>query len=140
MIILLYFREDDDDPFTFRSRKSYPQRNNRSKLNYRDVERGVYDAHELRQSMWALGGPTLLNKNNRTGKNSNHTGYSDDEDEEDIPADEEDDEILTKQKSKLNDDAEQMHRRLWCICKKPWDHSRLMLRCDSCANWYHGDW
>ncbi|CAF4984151.1 unnamed protein product, partial [Rotaria socialis] len=26
-----------------------------------------------------------------------------------------------------------------CICKKPWDHSRLMLRCDSCANWYHGD-
>jgi nucleosome-remodeling factor subunit BPTF len=82
--------------------------------------------------MWALGGPTALAKTNRNGKHSSNTGYSDDEDDDDIPAEEE--------TEKLNDDTDQMHRRLWCICKKPWDHSRLMLRCDSCANWYHGDW
>jgi hypothetical protein len=117
----------------FRSRKSYPQRNNRPKLNYRDLERGVYDAYEMRQSMWALGGPTLLNKNNRSSKGNNNTQFSDDEDEDD-------DEMSTEQKDKSNDDTDQVHRRLWCICKKPWDHSRLMLRCDSCANWYHGDW
>jgi hypothetical protein len=80
--------------------------------------------------MWALGGPTLLEKNNRNTKN--RTGYSDDDDEDDIAIDEENE--------KSNDDTDQMHRRLWCICKKPWDHSRVMLRCDSCANWYHGDW
>lgn len=84
--------------------------------------------------MWALGGPTVLNKTNR---NSNNTGYSDDED---MPTDEENDDTSVEQKNKSNDDTDQMHRRLWCICKKPWDHSRLMLRCDSCANWYHGDW
>jgi nucleosome-remodeling factor subunit BPTF len=82
--------------------------------------------------MWALGGPTALAKTNRNGKHSSNTGYSDDEDDDDIPAEEE--------TEKSNDDTDQMHRRLWCICKKPWDHSRLMLRCDSCANWYHGDW
>ena len=81
--------------------------------------------------MWAQGGPTLLEKNNRNNKNSNNTGYSDDDDD-DVPIDEEND--------KSNDDTDEMHRRLWCICKKPWDHSRVMLRCDSCANWYHGDW
>jgi hypothetical protein len=133
--LLFSFRDDEDDPFTFRSRKSYPQRNNRSKLNYRDLERGVYDGHEFRQSLWALGGP-----DNRSSKISNNTGYSDDEDEEDIPVDEENDDILIEQKDKSDDDTDQLHRRLWCICKKPWDHSRLMLRCDSCANWYHGDW
>ncbi len=132
-----YCRDDEDDPFTFRSRKSYPQRNNRPKLNYRDLERGVYDAHELRQSSWALGGPTEFIKNNRSSKNSNNAEYSDDED---IPTDEENDERLIEQNDKSNDDTDQKHRRLWCICKKPWDHSRLMLRCDSCANWYHGDW
>jgi hypothetical protein len=79
--------------------------------------------------VWALGGPTLLNKNNQNG--------SDDEDES---INEENDEILIEQKDKSNNDSDEMHRRLWCICKKPWDHSRLMLRCDSCANWYHGDW
>ena len=127
------FREDEDDPFTFRSRKSYPQRNNRSKLNYRDLERGIYDTHELRHSMWALGGPLSSNKNNSNGKNSTIEEYSDDEDV--------DDETLADEETeKQTDDTEQMHRRLWCICKKPWDHSRLMLRCDSCANWYHGDW
>jgi hypothetical protein len=87
--------------------------------------------------MWALGGPTELSKNNRSGKNSDNTEYSDDED---TPTDEENDGRLIEQKDKSNDDTDQKHRRLWCICKKPWDHSRLMLRCDSCANWYHGDW
>lgn len=116
---------------------------NRPKLNYRDLERGVYDAHELRQSSWALGGPTFLNRNNRTGKNT--TNYSDDENDDndqDMPADDDDESegMLDEKKSKSNDDTDQKHRRLWCICKKPWDHSRLMLRCDSCANWYHGDW
>ncbi|CAF1066466.1 unnamed protein product [Adineta ricciae] len=136
-------QEDEDDPYTYRSRKSYPQRVNRPKLNYRDLERGVYDAHELRQSSWALGGPTFLNRNNRTGKNT--TNYSDDENDDDdndqdTPAnDDENEEIFNEKKSKSNDDTDQKHRRLWCICKKPWDHSRLMLRCDSCANWYHGD-
>ncbi|CAM4927111.1 unnamed protein product [Rotaria socialis] len=133
-----YIQDDEDDPFTFRSRKSYPQRNNRPKLNYRDLEKGLYDAHELRQSTWALGGPTLLEKNSRSGKTSNTIEYSDDE-EEDMAANEENNEILIKKTDKSNDDSDQMHRRLWCICKKPWDHSRLMLRCDSCANWYHGD-
>ncbi|CAF3370644.1 unnamed protein product [Rotaria sp. Silwood1] len=135
-----YLQEDEDDPFTFRSRKSYPQRNNRPKLNYRDLERGLYDARELRQSMWALGGPAVLEKNDCSSKNSNTIGFSDDEDEEgDMNANEENNEMLVQQNDKSNDDTEQMHRRLWCICKKPWDHSRVMLRCDSCANWYHGD-
>ncbi len=133
----LISRDDEDDPFTFRSRKSYPQRNNRSKLNYRDLERGIYDAQEFRQSTWALGGPTVLNKNNRNNRNTNNTDYSD---YEDMPTDEENDDLLLEEKTKSNDDSDQIHRRLWCICKKPWDHSRLMLRCDSCANWYHGDW
>jgi len=87
--------------------------------------------------MWALGGPTELIKNNRSSKNLNNAEYSEDED---IPTDEENDERLIEQNDKSNDDTDQKHRRLWCICKKPWDHSRLMLRCDSCANWYHGDW
>jgi len=87
--------------------------------------------------MWALGGPTELIKNNRSSKNLNNAEYSDDED---IPTDEENDERLIEQNDKSNDDTDEKHRRLWCICKKPWDHSRLMLRCDSCANWYHGDW
>ncbi|CAF2371700.1 unnamed protein product [Rotaria sp. Silwood2] len=135
-----YLQEDEDDPFTFRSRKSYPQRNNRPKLNYRDLERGLYDAHELRQSTWALGGPTLFEKNDRSSKNSTNIGFNDDEDEEgDRNANEENNEMLVQQNDKSSDDTEQMHRRLWCICKKPWDHSRVMLRCDSCANWYHGD-
>jgi hypothetical protein len=98
-------------------------------LNYRDLERGVYDAHELRQSMWALGGPTILDKNNRNDKTSNNTEYSDDEDP-----------LADEDNDKSDDDTDEKHRRLWCICKKPWDHSRLMLRCDSCANWYHSDW
>ncbi|CAF0934143.1 unnamed protein product [Adineta steineri] len=132
-----YLQDDEDDPFTFRSRKSYPQRVNRPKLNYRDLDRGMYDAHELRQSLWALGGPGALNKTSPVSKNN--TNYSDDEDEEDMTVDDETDDILNEQKNKSNDDIDQKHRRLWCICKKPWDHSRLMLRCDSCANWYHGD-
>ncbi|CAF0951740.1 unnamed protein product [Rotaria sordida] len=136
-----YIQEDDDDPFTFRSRKSYPQRNNRPKLNYRDLERGLYDAHEFRQSTWALGGPTFLEKNDRNNKNSNTIGFSDDDDDDegDINANEENNEMLVEKNNKSNDDTDQIHRRLWCICKKPWDHSRVMLRCDSCANWYHGD-
>lgn len=89
--------------------------------------------------MWALGGPGVCDKNDLTRKNPNNIGYSDDEDE-DITANEENNEVIIKKNEKLNDDTDQMHRRLWCICKKPWDHSRLMLRCDSCANWYHGDW
>ena len=80
-----------------------------------------------------MGGPSVLNKNNRNGKNNNHTEYSDPEDDEDEAIGEEDND-------QSSDETEQMHRRLWCICKKPWDHSRLMLRCDTCANWYHGDW
>lgn len=104
-------------------------------MNYRDLERGVYDAHELRQSQWALGGPSNLNKNNRNGKNNNHPEYTDSEEDDD------DDETIGEENNdQPSDETEQMHRRLWCICKKPWDHSRLMLRCDTCANWYHGDW
>ncbi len=81
---------------------------------------------EIRQSTWALGGPTFMNKNNKR--------YHDEEPEIiDLSMDDDDDD-------KSTEDTDQMHRRLWCICKKPWDHSRLMLRCDSCANWYHGDW
>lgn len=106
-------------------------------MNYRDLERGVYDAHELRQSMWALGGPSALNKNNRNGKNSRDTEYSDPDDDED---DDDEETIAEEETDPSNDETEQMHRRLWCICRKPWDHSRLMLRCDTCANWYHGDW
>jgi hypothetical protein len=83
---------------------------------------------EIRQSRWALDGSTSMKKNN--------TRYRNDDDEHeiiDLTIDDDDDE-------KSMDDTNQMHRRLWCVCKKPWDHSRSMLRCDSCANWYHGDW
>jgi hypothetical protein len=135
----------------FRSRKSYPQRVNRPRLNYRDLERGVYDKHEIHQSMWALGGPSLLHKANRSDKSHPDPIYSDDDDDDDddeasdLPTaaageDDADEEMLGEGKDKASDETDQMHRRLWCVCKKPWDHSRLMLRCDSCANWYHGDW
>jgi hypothetical protein len=138
----------------FRSRKSYPKRHSRSILNYRDLERGVYDRDEIRQSLWALGGPTALNRTRITSKHQHSSTYSDDEDQDnDLPTanvvvvddddddDNDDREIMSMEKNeKSNDETEQMHRRLWCICKKPWDHSRLMLRCDSCSNWYHGDW
>lgn len=100
-------------------------------MNYRDLERGVYDAHELRQSMWARGGPS------GNGKNIRHTEYSDPEEEEE---DDDNEAIATEETEQSDNENEQMHRRLWCICRKPWDHSRLMLRCDTCANWYHGDW
>jgi hypothetical protein len=78
--------------------------------------------------MWTFGGPTFINKNN---EQSHHNGeheiidLSMDDDDED---------------EKSSNDIDQTHRRLWCICQQPWDHSRLMLRCDTCANWYHGDW
>lgn len=131
----------------FRSRKSYPQRVNRPRLNYRDLERGVYDKHEIRQSLWAMGGPSPLHKVNRPAKSHHDPIYSDDDDETmDLPGvaggedDDDDEEMIGEGKDKASDETDQMHRRLWCVCKKPWDHSRLMLRCDSCANWYHGDW
>ncbi len=90
---------------------------------------------EIRQSMWALGGPRFTNRNNRSDKN-NLRNHDDDVEIIDLSIDDDDDD---NQKSTDNN-TDQMYRRLWCICKKPWDHSRLMLRCDSCANWYHGDW
>lgn len=130
----------------YRSRKSYPQRKNRPKLNYRDLERGVYDRHEFRQSIWALGGPTLLKEGtDRSNKTESVTTYSDDEEEDDEDrlgsTNDQDEDMISDGKKQSNEESsEQMHRRLWCICKKPWDHSRLMLRCDSCSNWYHGDW
>ncbi|CAM4944756.1 unnamed protein product [Rotaria socialis] len=106
-------------------RKSYPQRNNRTKLNYRDLERGMYE--QIRQSTWSLSSSTLMNKNEK-----NHRPIYDDVIDLTIDDDDDDDE-------KTNGDTDQFHRRLWCICKMPWDHSKLMLRCDSCANWFHGD-
>lgn len=139
--------DDEDDLYTFRSRKSYPQRNNRPKLNYRDLERGMYDKSELRQSMWAMGGPGEFKRNESSAKNQRRSNYSDNEDEtmdmaaDDVNDDSNDDSMTTNESRKqTNDTNDQMHRRLWCICKKPWDHSRLMLRCDSCSDWYHGDW
>jgi len=104
--------------------KIYPQRINRAKLNYRDLERGMYG--EIRQLMWNFDGSTLLNKNNMQSWN--------DKEEEVIDLSVDDDDETS------NDETDQIHRRLWCICKKPWDHKKLMLRCDLCANWYHGDW
>ena len=144
----LSFSDDEDESVMYRSRKSYPQRNNRPKLNYRDLERGVYDRDELRQSVWALGGPAFQKtEKSRTNKTDDLSPYSDEEEEqnedESLTVNEEendDDQIDSNAKKKSNDESEQKHRRLWCICRKPWDHSRLMLRCDSCSNWYHGDW
>ncbi|CAF4702320.1 unnamed protein product [Rotaria sp. Silwood1] len=109
--------------------KSYPRRNNRAKLNYLDLERGMYD--EIRQAIWALNNPTFINKNNNKNE-KNIKQYCNDDDDDIITLSGDEDE-------KTNDDNDQFHRRLWCICNKPWDHSRLMLRCDSCSNWYHGD-
>jgi hypothetical protein len=126
----------EDDPFMFDKRKIYPQRDNRAKLNYRDLERGMYE--NIRQSGWTFDNPRLFNKNNINEKS--HRGYSDNDVELiDLSIDEDDNNILVEQKKKSND-TNLSHRRLWCICKKPWNHARLMLRCGSCANWYHGDW
>ena len=85
---------------------------------------------EIRQSKWALGGPPLMNRNNRR--------FCEDGEHEiiDLSMDDDDDDAGKKSTS----ETDQTHRLLWCICQKPWDHSRFMLRCDSCANWYHGDW
>jgi hypothetical protein len=85
--------------------------------------------------MWALGSQRFTNRNNKTDKNN--LQYRDDDDVEiiDLSIDDDDDD-----EKSTDNNTDQMHRRLWCICKKPWDHSRVMLRCDSCANWYHGDW
>jgi hypothetical protein len=103
--------------------KIYPQRINRAKLNYRDLERGMYG--EIRQLMWNLDGSTLINKNNMQSWNDKEQEVID---------------LSIDYDEKSNDGIDQIHRRLWCICKKPWDHTKLMLRCDLCANWYHGDW
>lgn len=109
----------------------------------------MYDRHELRQSMWALSGSTVFSKSQKPLKNaqsnyddgedddetmdSSHNNENDDDDnDETIPAD--------GSEEKSTESKDQMHRRLWCICRKPWDHERLMLRCDTCSNWYHGDW
>ncbi|CAF1916473.1 unnamed protein product [Rotaria magnacalcarata] len=110
-------------------RKSYPQRNNRTKLNYRDLERGMYE--QIRQSTWSLSSSTLMNKNEK-----NHRPICDDDDIIDLTIDDDDDD---DDDEKTNGDIDKFHRRLWCICKTPWDHSKLMLRCGSCANWFHGD-
>jgi hypothetical protein len=83
---------------------------------------------DIRQSMRTLDGSTLMNQANQRYR-------ANEEEIIDLSIDDDDDED-----EKSADEMDQMHRRLWCICKKPWDHSRLMLRCDSCANWYHGDW
>jgi hypothetical protein len=109
-------------------RKSYPQRNNRAKLNYRDLERGMYE--EIRQSMWTLGGPSLLNKNET---NNVQSRKYDEVEVIDLCIDDDDDE-------KSNDGNDSMDSGLWCICKGVWDHLRRMLRCNKCANWYHSDW
>lgn len=84
---------------------------------------------EIRQSMWTLGGPGFMIKNN--------SRFRDDGEHEVIDLSMDDDD---EEEEKSTNDTDQTHRRLWCICQKPWDHSRLMLRCDACANWYHGDW
>lgn len=83
---------------------------------------------ELRQTFWASNSSGLMNKNQtnnvQNGKNQIEVI--------DLSIDDDDEET--------NDNNDRGHCHLWCICRKPWDHSRLMLRCDSCANWYHGDW
>jgi hypothetical protein len=80
---------------------------------------------EIRQSMWGLGGPSLVNKSNVPQRNAGEVELID---------------LSIDDDEKSNDGSNQIQTRLYCICKKPWDHLRHMLRCDLCVNWYHADW
>merc|ERR1712071_92 len=30
-------------------------------------------------------------------------------------------------------------KKLYCICRKPYDNSKFYVGCDLCSNWFHGD-
>ena len=128
-------------------RKFYPQRPNRSKLNYRDLDRGIYD--NMHQNMWAFSISPERNKTNRQPNGEIEIidlSIDDDDDNNNNNNNNNNNDVIqiiedSNEKTINNDDDdEQIFRRLWCLCKQPWDHLRTMLRCDSCANWFHSDW
>lgn len=61
----LLFSDEDEERDGFQHRKLYPQRHNRTKLNYRDLERGMYE--EIRQNIWNQGNPLPSSKFDRHG-------------------------------------------------------------------------
>ena len=120
------------DNWFFRENKAnhklYPQRNNRAKLNYRDLERGMYE--EIRQTMWALNDSILIEKNGKRGSNNRQYRAS----EPDII------DLTTSESKNSNDIIDKFNHRRCCIYTKLWNNSKLMLQCNSCNNWYHQDW
>lgn len=102
-------------------------------MNYRDLERGMYE--EIRQSAWNQNSSKMTNKNKQNEQNHRkNSEIIDDDDIIDLTLDSDDDDENTDHNN------DEFRRHLWCICKKPWDYLKHMLRCDSCADWFHGDW
>ncbi|CAF0765088.1 unnamed protein product [Didymodactylos carnosus] len=157
-----YSHEDERD-LIFKSRKSYPTRTSRPKINYRDIERGIYG--DIRNSLWNI--PTeRATSNGLTKRKALHQHDSDDlmkERREQAPESKDNNSnkdlpqlhnrayasppTLQRKNSEQDDEDEEeqqtedtnTNRRLWCICKQVWDVNRFMIRCDNCSDWFHGD-
>ena len=41
-------------------------------------------------------------------------------------------------KDQTNKVAPKKKDTLYCICKRPYDHTRFYIGCDVCSNWFHG--
>ena len=39
----------------------------------------------------------------------------------------------------MADTDEDDHNRLWCVCCRPAGEDQVMICCDYCHEWYHGD-
>jgi hypothetical protein len=103
-----------------RRRKSYPQRHTRAKLNYRDLQRGMYE--NIRQAVWNLGSTSLSSKTHR-----NEQQHVDSMNEHDATS--KDEQIKT-----ISDPVRCIH------CQNSDDHSMSMSECVSCPHRCLNDW
>ncbi|XP_063682910.1 nucleosome-remodeling factor subunit NURF301-like [Bolinopsis microptera] len=46
--------------------------------------------------------------------------------------------VMQHHKDQTNKVAPKKKDTLYCICKRPYDHTRFYIGCDVCSNWFHG--